>query len=122
MVGQVPGYVPEELSLSEGSIDYFFEESVRRMPVVDAPCRSDETISYSEFNDFAYRFATLPTFRGIEKGGRVAGYARDNLQLLRAQYGACAYSIAPYRPTAETPSPPISRSLISGLSPAPASR
>ena len=38
----------------------FFEESVRRVPDVDAPRRLDETISYSELNDFADRFATLP--------------------------------------------------------------
>jgi hypothetical protein len=36
------GYVSEELSLPEGSMDYFFEESARRVPVVDAPCRFDE--------------------------------------------------------------------------------
>ncbi len=30
----------------------FFEESVRRVPDVDAPRRFDETISYSGLNDF----------------------------------------------------------------------
>ncbi len=54
------GYVPEELSLPEASMTYFFEESVGRVPEVDAPRRFDGTISYSELNDFADRFATLP--------------------------------------------------------------
>ncbi len=57
---------------------YFFEESVRRMPDVDAPHRFDGTISYSELSDFADRFATLPAPRGVEKGGRVAVYAQDS--------------------------------------------
>lgn len=47
------GYLPEELSLPEASMTYFFEESVRRVPDVDAPRRFDETISYSELDDFA---------------------------------------------------------------------
>jgi hypothetical protein len=76
------GYVPEELSLPEGSKAYFFEESVRRVPGVDAPHRFAETISYSEFNDFADRFATLPASRGVEKGGRIVDYAQDNTQCL----------------------------------------
>jgi hypothetical protein len=31
----------------------FFEEPVRRVLDVDAPRRFDETVSYSELNDFA---------------------------------------------------------------------
>lgn len=79
------GYVPEELSLPEESMAYFFEESVRRVPDVDAPCCFDETISYSELNDFADRFAALPNPRDVEKGGRVAVYTQDNPQLLIAR-------------------------------------
>jgi hypothetical protein len=45
--------VPEELSLPEGSKAYFFEESVRRVPSVDAPRRFDEAISYSKLSGFA---------------------------------------------------------------------
>jgi hypothetical protein len=47
------GYAPKELSLPETSMTYFFEESAGRVPDVDAPRRFDETISYSELNDFA---------------------------------------------------------------------
>jgi hypothetical protein len=79
------GYAPEELSLPEGSMAYFLKESVRRVPDVDASRRFDETISYSELNDFADRFATLPTPRGVEKGGKVTCYAQDNPQFLIAR-------------------------------------
>jgi hypothetical protein len=47
------GYAPEELSLPEESMTYFFEESVRRVPSVDAPRRFDEAISYSKLSGFA---------------------------------------------------------------------
>ncbi len=47
------GYVSEELSLLEESMTYFFEESVRHVPGVDAPRRFDGMISYSELSDFA---------------------------------------------------------------------
>lgn len=61
------GYAPEELSLPEASMTYFFEESVRRAPDVDALRRFDGTISHSELNDFADRFATLPA-PGCQEG------------------------------------------------------
>jgi hypothetical protein len=57
------GCAPQELSLPEGSMNYFFEESVRRVPDVDAPRRFDETISSSGLNDFAdgpTRFTARP--------------------------------------------------------------
>ncbi len=47
------GYAPKELSLLEASTTYFVEDSVRRVPDVDAPRRFDGTISYSELSDFA---------------------------------------------------------------------
>ena len=40
-------HVPEELLLSEGSMTYFFEESVRCVPGVGALRRFNDTISYS---------------------------------------------------------------------------
>jgi hypothetical protein len=74
------GYVPEELSLPEESMAYFFEESVRRVPDVNASCCFDETISYSELNDFADRFATRRAgLRGRERvhdGERAYSYKR----------------------------------------------
>jgi hypothetical protein len=66
---------PQELSLPETNMTYFFEESVRRVPDVGAPCCFDETISYSELNDFTDRFATIPASQG-------AVHAQDNPQLL----------------------------------------
>src|SRR5919202_3143443 len=48
----------------------------------------DETISYSELNDLADRFATLLASRSVEKGDRVAAYTQNNPQFLIAQYGA----------------------------------
>ena len=77
--------VPEELSLPDQSMAYSFDEFVRRVPHVDAPRRFDETISYSELNDFADCFARLPASRGAEKGGRVAVYVQDNPQFLVAR-------------------------------------
>ena len=108
--------MPEELSLPQESMTYFFEESVRRVPDVDALRRFDETISYSEFNDFADRFATLPASWGVEKGGRVAVYAQDDPQFLIAR--AYASSIALYRSTAGVTSLRASSSPTSGLFPA----
>ena len=81
-------YVPKELPLPEKSIIDFFEESARRVPDVDAVRYFDETISYSELNDLADRFATLLASRGVEKGDRVAIYVQNNPQFLIAQYGA----------------------------------
>jgi hypothetical protein len=79
------GCAPQDLSLPETNMTYFFEESVRRVPDVGAPCRFDETISYSEVNDFAERFATLSAPRGVEKGGKVTCFAQANPQFLIAR-------------------------------------
>lgn len=70
--------------MSEESIAYFFEEPVRRVQDVDAPRRFDETISYSELNDSADRFATLPAPRSVKRGGRDAVHLQDNPQVLIA--------------------------------------
>jgi len=81
-------YVPKELPLPEKSMIDFFEESAKRMPDVDAIRYFDETISYSELNDLADRFATLLASRDVKKGDRVAVYTQNNPQFLIAQYGA----------------------------------
>jgi long-chain acyl-CoA synthetase len=81
-------YVPKELPLPEKSMIDFFEESAKRVPDVDAVRYFDETISYSELNDLADRFATLLASRSVEKGDRVAIYVQNNPQFLVAQYGA----------------------------------
>ena len=81
-------YVPKELPLPEKSMVDLFEESVERAPDVDAIRYFDETISYSELNDLAGRFAALLASRGVEKGDRVAAYVQNNPQFLVAQYGA----------------------------------
>src|SRR5215212_9030323 len=81
-------YVPKELPLPEKSMADLFEESAERAPDVDAVRYFDETISYSELDDLADRFATLLASRGIEKGDRVAVYVQNNPQFLIAQYGA----------------------------------
>ena len=81
-------YVPKELPLPEKSMADLFEESAQRVPDQDAVRYFDETISYSELNDLADRFATLLADRGIEKGDRVAVYTQNNPQFLIAQYGA----------------------------------
>ena len=52
-------YVPKELPLLEKSMIDLFEESAERVPDVDAIRYFDETISYSELDDLADRFATL---------------------------------------------------------------
>ena len=83
-----PDYVPKELPLPEKSMVDFFEESAERVPDRDAIRYFDETISYSELNDLADRFATLLASRGVEKGDRVAAYTQNNPQFLIAQYGA----------------------------------
>jgi long-chain acyl-CoA synthetase len=81
-------YVPKELPLPEKSMADLFEESAERAPDVDAIRYFDKTISYSELNDLADRFATLLASRGVEKGDRVAAYIQNNPQFLIAQYGA----------------------------------
>ncbi len=81
-------YVPKELPLPEKSMVDLFEESAKRVPDVDAVRYFDETISYSELDDLADRFATLLASRGVEKGDRVAVYTQNNPQFLIAQYGA----------------------------------
>jgi long-chain acyl-CoA synthetase len=81
-------YVPKELPLPEKSMADLFEESAKRVPDQDAIRYFDETISYSELNDLADRFATLLADRSIEKGDRVAVYTQNNPQFLIAQYGA----------------------------------
>src|ERR687885_15327 len=83
-----PDYVPKELPLPEKSMADFFEESAERVPDRDAIRYFDETITYSELNDLADRFATLLASRGVEKGDRVAVYTQNNPQFLIAQYGA----------------------------------
>ncbi len=83
-----PDYVPKELPLPEKSMVDLFEESAERVPEGDAVKYFDETISYSELNDLADRFATLLAERGVEKGDRVAVYTQNNPQFLIAQYGA----------------------------------
>ncbi|MCC5691584.1 AMP-binding protein, partial [Klebsiella pneumoniae] len=83
-----PDYVPKELPLPEKSMADLFEESAERVPEGDAARYFDETISYSELNDLADRFATLLAERGVEKGDRVAVYTQNNPQFLIAQYGA----------------------------------
>ena len=81
-------YVSKELPLPEKSMADFFEESAERVPDGDAIRYFDETISYSELNDLADRFATVLAGRGVEKGDRVAIYTQNNPQFLIAQYGA----------------------------------
>jgi long-chain acyl-CoA synthetase len=81
-------YVPKELPLPEKSMIDLFEESAERVPDVDAIRYFDASISYSELNDLADRFATLLASRGVEKGDRVAVYVQNNPQFLVAQYGA----------------------------------
>src|SRR5919199_4486321 len=83
-----PDYVPTELPLPEKSMIDFFEESAERVPDRDAIRYFDETISYSELDDLADRFATLLASRGVQKGDRVAVYTQNNPQFLIAQYGA----------------------------------
>jgi long-chain acyl-CoA synthetase len=83
-----PDYVPKELPLPEKSMVDLFEEYAERVPDRDAIRYFDETISYSELNDLADRFATLLASRGVEKGDRVAVYTQNNPQFLVAQYGA----------------------------------
>jgi long-chain acyl-CoA synthetase len=81
-------YVPKELPLPEKSMVDLFEKSAKRVPDVDAVRYFDETISYSELDDLADRFATLLASRDVEKGDRVAVYTQNNPQFLIAQYGA----------------------------------
>src|SRR3954452_13978563 len=80
--------MPKELPLPQKSMIDFFEESAERVPDVDAICYFDQTISYSELNDLADRFATLLASRGVQKGDRVAIYTQNNPQFLVTQYGA----------------------------------
>jgi long-chain acyl-CoA synthetase len=79
--------VPKELPLPEKSTADLFEESAERAPEVDAVRYFDASISYSELNDLAGRFATLLASRGVEKGDRVAVYVQNDPQFLVAQYG-----------------------------------
>jgi long-chain acyl-CoA synthetase len=81
------GYVPKELPPPEKSMADLFEESAERAPEVDAVRYFDASISYSELNDLAGRFATLLASRGVEKGDRVAVYVQNDPQFLVAQYG-----------------------------------
>lgn len=81
-------YVPKELPMPQKSMVDLFEESAKRAPNVDAIRYFDETISYSELDDLANRFATVLAERGIEKGDRVAVYLQNNPQFLVALYGA----------------------------------
>ena len=81
-------YVPKELPLPQKSMIDFFEDSAQRVPDVDAIRYFDQTISYSELDDLANRFATLLASRGVQKGDRVAVYTQSNPQFLIAQYGA----------------------------------
>jgi long-chain acyl-CoA synthetase len=67
-------YVHKELPLPEKSMIDFFEELAKRVPDVDAIRYFDQTISYSELNDLADRFATLLASRGVHKGDRLAIY------------------------------------------------
>ena len=81
-------YVPKDLPLPQKSMIDFFEDSAQRVPDVDAIRYFDQTISYSELDDLANRFATLLASRGVQKGDRVAVYTQSNPQFLIAQYGA----------------------------------
>ena len=81
-------YMPKELPLPLKSMIDFFEESAERVPDVDAIRYFDQTVSYSQLNDLANRFATLLASRGVHKGDRVAVYTQNNPQFLIAQYGA----------------------------------
>jgi long-chain acyl-CoA synthetase len=81
-------YVPPELPLPERSMVALFEESVRRVPEVDAVRYFDTPITYAELGDLAGRFATALAGRGVGKGDRVAVYTQNDPQFLIAQYGA----------------------------------
>lgn len=81
-------YVPKELPLPQKSMADLFEDSAKRVPDVDAIRYFDETISFSELDDLANRFAAVLAFRGVEKGDRVAVYLQNNPQFLVALYGA----------------------------------
>src|SRR3712207_4785041 len=70
-------YVPKELPLPQKSMIDLFEDSAQRVPDVDAIRYFDQTISYSELDDLANRFATLLASRGIQKGDRVAVYTQS---------------------------------------------
>ena len=81
-------YVPKELPLPQKSMIDLFEDSAQRVPDVDAIRYFDQTISYSQLDDLANRFATLLASRSIHKGDRIAVYTQNNPQFLIAQYGA----------------------------------
>ena len=81
-------YVPKELPLPQKSMIDLFEDSAQRVPDVDAIRYFDQTLSYSQLDDLANRFATLLTSRSIHKGDRIAVYTQNNPQFLIAQYGA----------------------------------
>ncbi|MGI8538340.1 MAG: long-chain-fatty-acid--CoA ligase [Rubrobacteraceae bacterium] len=85
---QYADYVPKELPLPEKSMADLFEDSAKRVPDTDAIRYFDETISFSELDDLANRFATVLAGRSVEKGDRVAVYLQNNPQFLVALYGA----------------------------------
>ncbi|MGH3085921.1 MAG: AMP-binding protein, partial [Rubrobacteraceae bacterium] len=85
---QYAEYVPGELPLPEKSMIDLFEDSAKRAPNVDAVRYFDETISFSELDELANRFAKALADRGMEKGDRVAVYLQNNPQFLVALYGA----------------------------------
>ncbi len=81
-------YVPKELPMPKKSMVDLFEDSAKRVPDVDAIRYFDETISFSELDDLANRFAEVLAGRGVEKGDRIAVYLQNNPQFLVALYGA----------------------------------
>ena len=83
-----PDHLPENLPLPGASMIDLFEASARRVPDRDAIRYFDSTVSYTELDDLAERFAALLSGRGIGKGDRVAIYTQNNPQFLVAQYGA----------------------------------
>jgi len=85
---QYADYVPKELPLPKKSMADLFEDSAKRVPDTDAIRYFDETISFSELDDLANRFATALAGRSVEKGDRVAVYLQNNPQFLVALYGA----------------------------------
>ncbi|MBA2376043.1 MAG: AMP-binding protein, partial [Rubrobacter sp.] len=85
---QYADYVPKELPLPKKSMADLFEDSAKRVPDTDAIRYFDETISFSELDDLANRFATVLAGRSVEKGDRVAVYLQNNPQFLVALYGA----------------------------------
>lgn len=116
-LGTYADYAPEELSLPEESVTYFFGESVRRVPDVDGLRRFDETFSYAELDGFADRFAMLPASWGAEKDGRVAVYAQYNPKFLIAWGPRVLHRAVQVQGVIVSPT--IPRSPTFGLSPAP---